>query len=164
MVTHNMVRGDFMRYAGILRRFAALVIDFAILSAIFFPTTRVVKGTWLMTPTDHAWNYGYFITDPLCITFLIAIVLYFVLLEAYFGATLGKRLVGIQVIGTDGDRPGLTKSVIRNVLRAVDSLPAFNALGVVLILTSEDRTRLGDRLAGTRVVYHRSGRSMNSRG
>jgi len=34
----------------------------------------------------------------------------------------------------------------------VDSLPALNILGVVLIATSPERARFGDRVAGTRVI------------
>ena len=83
------------QYAGLGRRFVALMIDFMLLSMIFFPVTRIVKGVWLMSAGDHLWGYGWFITDPLCISFLVIIVLYFVLLEGMFGATIGKRLSGL---------------------------------------------------------------------
>lgn len=42
--------------------------------------------------------------------------------------------------------------LVRNALRAVDSLPAFNILGAVLIRRSAERARFGDRVAGTRVI------------
>jgi len=141
-----------MKYAGLFRRFAALVIDFMILSAVFFPVTRIVKGVWIMSAGDHMWNYGLLITDPLCIFFFIAIICYFISLEAYIGATLGKLAMGMRVIQIGGGRPGMLKSVLRNVLRVVDSLPAFNILGVALILTSHENARSGDRVAGTRVI------------
>lgn len=141
-----------MRYAGLMKRFLALVIDFALFSAVFFPITRIAKGVWIMSASDHRWSSGLFITDPLCFIFLAAIILYFVLMEAYLGVTLGKKIVGIRVAGIGGEKPGLTKSVVRNVLRAIDSLPALNILGVALILSSDENARLGDRLAGTRVV------------
>lgn len=139
-------------YAGLWPRFWSLFIDFAFLSAFFFPITKIVKGTWLMGAEDHVWSFGLFITDPLCIAFLIIIVLYFILLEAYWGATVGKYLIGIRVIGLDGKTLGLVKSLIRNILRAVDSLPVLNIAGVILILRSPERTRFGDRIAGTRVI------------
>lgn len=140
------------QFAGLGRRFWALVIDFFILSAVFFPVTRIVKGTWLMTGRDHLWNYGLFITDPLCLVFLAVILLYFVLLEGLWGGTPGKKLLGMRVIGPDSRNPGIGRALIRNLLRAVDALPALNILGVVLILTSPEKARLGDRAAGTRVV------------
>ena len=68
------------------------------------------------------------------------------------GATLGKWLLGLRVVDLHGHRPGLWRSALRDVLRAVDSLPALNLLGVILILRLAERTRFGDQLPGTRVV------------
>jgi uncharacterized RDD family membrane protein YckC len=143
------------RFAGLWPRFLALLVDFLLFCAVFFPATRLVKGVWIMGATDHRWNYGLFITDPLCIAFLVMMVLYFVLLEGLMGATLGKWVVGLQVEQAGGGKPGLIKSLLRNTLRLVDGLPAFSILGIVLILTSAEKTRLGDRIAGTRVILAR---------
>ena len=143
---------DNRRFAGLWPRFKALVLDFAILSLLFFPVTRIVKGTWIMSVSDHRWASGWFVTDPICLVFLAMIVLYFVFLEAFAGATLGKMAVGIRVMSVEGKKPGLMRSIVRNVLRVVDSLPVLNILGVVLITKSPDRARFGDRVAGTRVV------------
>jgi uncharacterized RDD family membrane protein YckC len=140
------------RFAGLWPRFVALLFDFLFLSIIFFPVTRIVKGTWVMGVSDHRWSSGWMVTDPLCIAFLGIIVLYFILLEGFAGATLGKLVVGIRVVSVDGDKPGLWRGFLRNILRVVDSLPVLNILGVVLILRSSERARFGDRIAGTRVV------------
>jgi len=142
------------QYAGLGIRFVALVIDLVILSAVFFPVTRLVKGVWIMSGSDHLWGYGWLITDPLCIIYLIAIFLYFVMLEGIVGVTIGKKLAGISVVGADGRHPGLVSSFLRNLLRFIDGLPALNIIGVVLILTSPEKARFGDRVAGTRVVIN----------
>ncbi len=139
-------------YANLGRRFVALFIDFVILSAVFFPVTRIVKGTWVMSSQNHIWNYGMFVTDPLCLIFLVVIVLYFILLEGVFGATIGKKILGLSIVQVDGQNAGMKRSIIRNLLRVVDALPAFNILGIVLIVSSSERTRFGDRVAGTRVI------------
>ncbi|MFP3897008.1 MAG: RDD family protein [Anaerolineales bacterium] len=139
-------------YAGIWRRFWALVIDGLLFCTIFFPVTRVVKGVWLMSTTDHRWADGLFITDPLCLSFLALMVLYFVLLEGLSGATLGKWALGLRVMRTDGGKPGLVRSAARNLLRLIDGLPAFNIVGIVLILRSPEKARFGDRVASTRVI------------
>ena len=143
------------RYAGLLIRFGALLLDFLLFCALFFPITRIVKGVWIMSPGDHRWAYGLFVTDPLCIAFLVFMFLYFVLLEGLAGATLGKWLLGLRVIRADGGRAGLPRSALRNTLRLVDGLPALNILGVILVLRSAERARFGDRLAGTRVIQVR---------
>jgi uncharacterized RDD family membrane protein YckC len=146
------------RYAGLWPRFLALCVDFLLFCAAFFPITRIVKGAWLMTSSDHRWSSGLFITDPLCLLFLGVMVLYFVLLEGSVGATLGKWLVGLRVVRESGGRPGLKRSLSRNLFRVVDGLPAFNIVGIVLILRSSECARFGDRIAGTRVVHRRSRR------
>jgi len=140
------------RYAGLWPRFLALVVDLLLFCAAFFPITRIVKGAWLMGPGDHRWASGMFITDPLCIVFLAVMCAYFILLEGMAGATLGKRALGLRVIQRWGGKPGLARSAARNVLRVVDGLPAFNIVGIVLVLISPERARFGDRVAGTRVV------------
>jgi uncharacterized RDD family membrane protein YckC len=140
------------QFAGPGPRFLALLVDFLLFCAVFFPVTRLVKGVWLMGASDHLWTYGPVITDPLCMIFLLLMFLYFVLLEGLTGVTLGKWMAGLRVIGVEGGSPGLIKSLLRNVLRLVDGLPAFCILGVVLISTSAERARFGDRVAGTRVV------------
>ncbi len=146
-----------LRYAGLGKRFLALLVDFLLLCAFFFPITRLVKGVWLMSPKDHNWVNGWFIFDPLCLVFLAIMALYIVSLEGLLGATLGKWVCGLRVIGIDGRRPGMWKSAVRNILRAVDSLPTLNILGVILILRSAERARFGDRVAGTRVIQVRPG-------
>ncbi|MCG6963949.1 MAG: RDD family protein [Acidobacteria bacterium] len=145
-----------MAYAGVAIRYLAILLDLMVLSAVFFPVTRIVKGTWIMSATDHRWAHGWFVTDPLCLIFLAVMILYFVLFEAFPGATPGKVAAGLRVRRPDGGRPGLTRSLVRNLLRVVDGLPALGILGAVLIATSSERTRLGDRLAQTRVVLSRA--------
>ena len=140
------------RYVSWPLRGAALVVDYALFCAVFFPVTRIVKGVWLMTPQDHRWAAGWVVFDPLCLIFLIVIFAYFIVLEGLTGATLGKALCGIRVVAVGGGRPGLRRSLVRNLLRMVDGLPMLNIIGIVLIATSVERTRFGDIHAGTRVV------------
>ena len=144
--------GTAPRYAGLWIRFAALAIDGLLFCAIFFPVTRLVKGVWLMSPGDHGWVSGWFIFDPLCLVFLFVMFTYFSVLEGLFGATVGKWIVGVRVTRSGGGHPGLGRALVRNILRLVDGLPAFCILGVVLIVTSAECARFGDRLAGTRVL------------
>ena len=72
------------------------------------------------------------------------------LLEASFGATLGKALVGIRVVRTSR-RSALAASAIRNLLRIVDGL-GFYLVGAMVAGCSRCRQRLGDLCAGTAVV------------
>jgi len=77
---------------------------------------------------------------------------YHTLLEWLFGRTIGKYLVSIQVVNTDGSSLSLWRSLVRNLLRIVDWLPLFYALGILSMLVSSEYRRIGDRLGRTRVV------------
>jgi uncharacterized RDD family membrane protein YckC len=80
-------------------------------------------------------------------------VIFFVylwLLEAGFGVTLGKAMVGIRVVRTNERNP-LAVTAIRNVLRVVDGL-GFYLVGAVVAACSGVRRRLGDICAGTVVI------------
>ena len=72
--------------------------------------------------------------------------------EAYLGWTVGKNILGMRVVDENGGKIGLSKSVIRNILRLVDGLPAFHILGIILIATSPKDQRFGDRIAKTYVI------------
>lgn len=76
--------------------------------------------------------------------------LYFWLLEACFGSTLGKVIVGIKVVQTS-DRRRLAAFAIRNLFRIVDGF-GFYLVGVMVAGCSRIRRRLGDVCAGTVVI------------
>ena len=79
---------------------------------------------------------------------------YPVVFEMYAdGATLGKKALGLQVVLANGAPVDWSAALIRNLLRAVDFLPAFYGFGVVAMLVSRDFQRLGDLAAGTMVIY-----------
>jgi len=69
------------------------------------------------------------------------------------GATVGKRLLGIRVVGADGRPPGLGRSLVRGLGYLV-STPLFN-LGFLWSLLDRDSRAWHDLLAGTRVVEAR---------
>ncbi|MFC1966383.1 RDD family protein [Chloroflexota bacterium] len=134
--------------AGVLRRGIAWLLDIIFLSLFFFPITYWYSGKWVMSPDEHLWG----ILDPICLVFLFIIFAYLILMEAYVGWTVGKKLMGMRVVDGSGSKIGFSKSAIRNMLRLVDGLPAFNILGMVLIARSLRGQRFGDRVAGTYVI------------
>ena len=78
---------------------------------------------------------------------------YFVLFEAFsHGQTPGKKALKIRVIKEGGYPIGFLDSVIRNLLRIVDFLPALYLLGITLLFFTRRCQRLGDMAAGTLVI------------
>lgn len=83
---------------------------------------------------------------------IVVAVVYYTVMEARWGATLGKRLVGLKVVKLEAGAPiDWQASIVRNVLRLVDGL-VFYLVGAILVWTSGNKQRLGDRVAGTVVI------------
>ncbi|MBI3244660.1 MAG: RDD family protein [Chloroflexi bacterium] len=88
---------------------------------------------------------------------------YYILFEMLWnGQSPGKRWVGLRVIRTDGTPLTLTESIIRNLVRLVDFLPAYYGVGVVTMFINEQSRRLGDLAAGTLVVHDRAAITLES--
>ncbi len=80
---------------------------------------------------------------------------YFVFFETVLnGSTPGKKSCKIRVIRYNGTRLDLSSIVLRNLLRAADSLPfaIFNILGGFVAIINKKNKRLGDLVSGTLVV------------
>ncbi len=144
-----------MPLAGIGSRFIAILVDYLIWGAAF---TLLIALAAIIIPAVHVfgevsanWAVGIF--------FLIVFLLqwgYFALFEAFGnGRTPGKRAAGIRVIHQSGRGISFIESLARNLVRFVDYMPGFYAVGVVAIFVSRRHQRLGDMVAGTLVVRDR---------
>lgn len=80
---------------------------------------------------------------------------YFIAWEAVFGATPGKLLLGIRVVGIEGRPITLRAALIRNLVRVADALPVLYLLGGFSVLATTNSQRLGDIAAGTVVIDKR---------
>lgn len=69
------------------------------------------------------------------------------------GSTPGKRTFGMMVIQDDGTPVTWQASIIRNLLRVADFLPALYGFGLICMLMSDEFKRIGDYAARTLVVY-----------
>jgi uncharacterized RDD family membrane protein YckC len=137
------------RFASLGDRFIAFALDMALMFGLFaivdawaFMRWGTVEGAELQLTTA-----AILMAIMLNTTILF---LYGWLLEAVCGATLGKALVGIRVVGSDGR--GIFRScAVRNVLRIVDGI-GFYFVGTLVAACSSIRQRIGDLFAQTAVV------------
>ncbi|MFK4996937.1 RDD family protein [Bacillus sp. N9] len=61
---------------------------------------------------------------------------YFIVFEFVSGGrTIGKRVIGIRVIQDNGHSITFLSSLIRNLLRVIDSLPTSYLLGMIMIFS-----------------------------
>jgi uncharacterized RDD family membrane protein YckC len=77
---------------------------------------------------------------------------YYFALESGNGQTVGKRVMNIRVVRTDGSAAGMREIGIRTVLRVVDGLFLYLVGLVVMMVTGERRGRLGDLAGDTMIV------------
>lgn len=79
------------------------------------------------------------------------------------GATPGKKVFDLQVVGADGTPINWHGSILRNLLRTADFLPAGYALGIIVMAATGRFQRLGD-LAGDTVVCYRTTDALTNAG
>jgi uncharacterized RDD family membrane protein YckC len=80
---------------------------------------------------------------------------YPIVLEWYWkGQTVGKRILRLQVMDTQGLKLQFSQVAVRNLLRLIDMLPMFYMVGGLTVLLSSKRQRLGDMAGNTIVVRH----------
>jgi uncharacterized RDD family membrane protein YckC len=77
---------------------------------------------------------------------------YFTLLEGHYGQTIGKMALNIKVVKeADGLPIDYGEAAVRTILRIIDGLFDY-LIGAIFIWTSDEKQRLGDRVAHTVVV------------
>src|SRR5256885_16401056 len=141
---HVLLRYDL---AGAGNRGFAAVLDFAIVLVIVVAMLFAL-GLLAGLTSDAFASLG-----AVLIFSVALIAAYFVLLEwLWNGQTIGKRWFGLRVITEDGSPAPFTAVLVRNLMRAVDFLPALYGIGVFVIIVSPRSQRLGDLAAGTFVV------------
>lgn len=151
--------------AGFGSRFIAYLIDFlcmvlfvsilfSALVALLIVFQKGLFETMMQGPNPRA--------EGLMIAILLSIFglslflvswFYFVIFEMLWdGKSPGKRAMGIRVIRDEGGRISFYTSLLRNLLRVADWLPAFYFVGIIAMFANKKWKRLGDIAAGTVVV------------
>lgn len=133
--------------AGLGSRMIATLVDSAIQGLVFFLVAFAIAGLGLEGVSAGA--------AGLAAAFLLFWGYFFVFEGLWNGQTPGKRAQGIRVVRADGQPVGWTHVVVRNLLRLVDLLPGFYAVGAMTILLTRRDQRLGDLAAGTVVIRER---------
>jgi len=144
-----------MPLAGIGSRFVALLVDYLILIPggllLGWLSSHLVEAIAAYSSKSAQWALGIYTL----LTFVIQWG-YFTLFEAFWnGRTPGKRVARIRVIQRSGRAIGLFESMARNLVRVVDQIPFFYAVGVISMFVTRQHQRLGDLAAGTLVVRDR---------
>jgi uncharacterized RDD family membrane protein YckC len=137
--------------AGIPLRFVALLLDTVLVFLPFVVVVALVDGGAYKNHVAGQTNVGVDFSGRALLVLVVFSFGYFIVTEAAAGATLGKRMVGIRVVGEDGEHVTFGAAVVRNLVRVVDAL-FFYFVGFIAAILSQRGQRLGDRAAHTIVV------------
>jgi len=139
--------------AGLGSRFAAFLLDF-LLQTVFFLIIVLVLNVTLIGGSETSTLLA---DGTLSLVALLDFIGYFIICEMLWsGRSVGKRAAGIRVVRVGGMPVGFWSTLLRNVTRLVDMLPApFYLVGSVLILSTPKNQRLGDLLGHTIVIRER---------
>lgn len=141
------------RLAGPGRRAVAWIIDavlrgivlmfigiFVVLAALIPGLDGVGMGAMLLVMFLLEWVYGVFFETVMG------------------GRTPGKLLLSLRVVRQDGSPARFSDFLLRNLVRAVDYMPGFFAIGLTTMLADRKLRRVGDLVGGTVVVVEERGR------
>lgn len=133
------------RLAGPVLRFLAWGMD-VVCVLIVGNAIGLVAALLSLVSADIAQGVSIFLYFAVNISYRI------VLEWRWRGQTIGKRIMRLRVVDVEGMRLRLSQVVVRNLLRALDFLPAFYVVGGLTCLMSRHAQRLGDIAANTVVV------------
>lgn len=129
--------------ASLLKRYIALIIDHTIAS-IF---TGLLK-TFYTTKFFH---------NPIVASLVLIICylgIYWIMIPVEFGATPGKKAMGLRIVSIDGDtNPGYRKLILRETIGRLISVTTI--LGYLWVFFNKDKRTWHDLIAKTKVVQYR---------
>ena len=130
------------------RRIGAALLDIVLMAILM-----VVVGLAFGEGESSGGSASVTLEGVSALVYFALVLVYYSATEAVWGATVGKRALGLSVVDAEtGGRAGGGKVVARNLLRIVDILPILYLLGLIVMLATPNKQRIGDLAAGTVVV------------
>ena len=135
-----------MKNTTLLRRIGAMLYDGLLILALMFLTTLPFIAARSGEPVETS--------DNLLYQVILAVVVFgfFVGFWTRSGRTLGMQSWRLQLVGSDGDRPGFGAATIRFFAALLSWLPL--GLGFLWQLWDSDQLTWHDRISKTRIVYY----------
>lgn len=130
-----------LHYQGIFPRGFANIIDQIIVGLPIYALARFLLGNASNQDNKTALGFSG-----------IGLIIYFIIAESLYGQTIGKKLFKMRVAMMDGSKCTIKGAVIRNIGRILDLLLGNYLLGMILIIFTPKKQRVGDLLASTVVV------------
>ncbi len=138
---------DHVAYGGFWIRVVAYIIDGILLTIVCGVADRLLGINILATDWDHY--------DPLAnVISLVIGWLYFALLESSErGATVGKMVMGLRVVTSDGQRLSFMNATGRYFAKILSAI--ILCIGFIMVAFTDKKRGLHDIIAGTLVIKTR---------
>lgn len=132
-------------FAGVGKRMLAFLLDLVIF-AIYLITMSltIYRAVGLLDDNNTLGIQELSMLPIFCYSLFMHLI--------FNGRTVGKFIMGIKVVREDGSPARLSDYLVRWIFRLVDIVIFFGTVGVVSILFSEKKQRLGDLAAKTIVI------------
>jgi uncharacterized RDD family membrane protein YckC len=138
-------RAERSNHAGLMTRGLALLLDFGIINLMFVGVSALVALVFGQAHHTAALVLG-------ATFWIVTFAVYLTTFWSLAGQSPGMRLLGIDIVTWDGDRRiGLRRAVRRLVGLVLALIPL--GLGLIGVITRDERRGFHDRLAGTDVIY-----------
>ena len=132
----------FVKYnvAGVGNRIAATIIDYLFIGVWIMLIAVVIQFTHIINPY-------------ILVIFYSPVVLYHLLMEIFFnGQSIGKMMMKIRVMKTDGSSPSVVAYLLRWMFRLIDITVSAGSIAIITIAFTDKAQRIGDLAAGTTVI------------
>ncbi|MDL2320720.1 RDD family protein [Desulfosarcina sp. OttesenSCG-928-B08] len=139
-----------MMYAGVWKRFCAVVVDSVILTGVILIMIFLGSILRAMIGLDEG-----LVTLFVTICYFALCLLYFPLMESSSRqATIGKIAMGLRVTDLSGNRISFGKALVRHLCKILFNTVLY--LGSIMIIFTEKKQGLYDIVAGTLVIRDKS--------
>lgn len=134
-----------------IRRLVAFIIDAIIVGIGTLIIAAIIAIPFIIMAA--ATGLPWYVFNPFIGPFFIGIlsVLYFALLEFWYGWTFGKRIMNLKTIKLGGQKPPLDVAFIRNISKIYWILALIDVI-IGLATPGDPHQKISDRMAGTTVV------------
>ena len=132
-------------HASLGNRFAAGLVDLICALVLMFLIGLVSGETLINTESGLSVE----LHGLSAIVFMIMWIAVFPVVEGITGKTIGKKIIGIEVAGKNGERGTLMQSLVRHIFDIIDYCLL---IGLIVASFNKDKQRIGDLVANTIVI------------
>lgn len=136
-------------FVGFGERFVARIIDTIAVLALFWGIA-IVLGMIMFTTTQPDSPMLFY---WMLIIFALIIIVprtYYIILHKLYGQTVGKKLLGIKVVKTNGEPLTWSTAILREIGEIINAFTI--GIGYLLIIFDKEKQGLHDKIANTYVV------------